>query len=256
MKTPKDCACELLVVMPVYNEETSIRQVVLEWNAEIQRQTHDFRFLVINDGSTDGTRQQLEQLRSEVGSHFEVIHRENRGHGQTCIQGYRLAVERHFLLVFQLDSDGQCDPRYFGKLWERRDHYDVIYGKRVRRDDGWRRVLASLVLKAVVFIYGKALCTDPNVPYRLMRTDILPPVLDAIPSDFFLANVALAVLLKRTGGIRHGAVPIGFRQRSGGEPKVRFSQFGSRARQLVKQLRQLDHPIKKPDAPSGARFAD
>jgi len=76
---------------------------------------------------------------------------------------------------------------------EVRDEYDVIYGQRVRRDDGWRRVLAGSLLKFVVLLRSRVLCADPNVPYRLMHTEILPAVLGNIPSDFYLANVALAV---------------------------------------------------------------
>jgi len=235
-------ACELLVVMPVYNEEASIRQVVREWDGELGRHLQNFRLLVINDGSTDATRQRLTELQTEIGPRLEVIHRENRGHGQSCLQGYRQAVEQKCEWVLQLDSDGQCDPRYFKLFWEQREQFDVIYGKRVRRDDGWQRLVASWVLKVVVLIWGRALCFDPNVPYRLMRPQILPSALAAIPADFFLGNVALAVLLQRAGIFRHGCVPIRFRNRYGGQSKVRLPQFGSRARQLVKQLGLLERP--------------
>jgi dolichol-phosphate mannosyltransferase len=233
-------AGELLVVMPVFNEEASIGRVVREWHAELSRHAPDFRLLVINDGSTDATNQRLMELQGELGLQLEVMRRENRGHGQTCLQGYRLAVERQCAWVLQLDSDGQCDPRYFHLFWEQRDQFDVIYGKRVWRDDGWQRSVASWVLKLVVLACSRAWCCDPNVPFRLMRTEILPAALATIPADFFLGNVALAVLLKRAGKFRHGCVPIRFRNRYGGQSKVRLPQFGFRARQLVKQLRELE----------------
>lgn len=231
---------ELVVVIPVYNEETAIGKVLAEWNEEIRRWTKNFRLLVINDGSTDGTQRTLEELRAQQQIPLEVISRENRGHGQTCLQGYRWAVEQGFEYVMQIDSDWQCDPRFFHEVWSQRTHYDVLYGQRVRRDDGWRRVLASQLLKWVVCLRSRTWCADPNVPYRLMRTATLPPTLSKIPADFFLANVALAVLLKRRKELRHGRVPIHFRDRFGGQPMVRLGQFGFRARQLIRQLGTLD----------------
>src|SRR5437764_12833524 len=104
---------ELLVVLPVFNEHESIRKVIIEWNRELQKSTRDFTIVAIDDGSTDDTLKILEKIQGELGGRLEVFSRENRGHGQTCLQGYRLAVERSVPYVFQLDSDGQCDPQYF-----------------------------------------------------------------------------------------------------------------------------------------------
>ncbi len=166
-------ARELLVVLPVFNEQASIRKVVVEWMLELENWTDDFLFLAINDGSKDGTAAALARLKMQFGERLEVHERENRGHGQTCLEGYRLACERGFKYVLQIDSDGQCDPQYFFRFWRDRDRYDVIYGRRARRDDGLRRKVASLVLKLALLIRCGVHCEDANVPYRLMRTDKL-----------------------------------------------------------------------------------
>jgi len=230
---------ELLIVMPVFNEQASVRKVVLEWSQEVENWTEAIAFLVINDGSTDGTRRVLARLQEQLGSRLEVIDQENIGHGQTCLKGYRLAVDRAIPYVLQIDSDGQCDPQYFFRLWRSREQCDVIYGRRVRRDDGWRRVLATILLKLVLFCAAGAWCVDANVPYRLMRTAVLAEIVPHLPSDFFLANVAMAVLLRKRPQVRHGQVPIGFRERYGGEPRVPISRFGEKAIELVRQLRNL-----------------
>ena len=114
----------------------------------------------------------------------------------------------------------------------------MIYGVRTRRDDGWRRVIASWVLKVVLFSTQGVWCRDANVPYRLMKREILTAEVDKIPRTFFLANIALAVLLKKST-VSHGYVPIGFRERYGGEPSVRFGKFTDKAVELVKQLAEL-----------------
>jgi len=230
---------ELMIVMPVYNEQASVRKVVSEWFAEIVNWTENFVFLVINDGSSDGTVAIIERLQEQLGRRLELVTQPNQGHGQSCLNGYRIAAQRRIPFVFQIDSDGQCDPQYFFRFWRLRDKSDVIYGRRVRRDDGWRRVLASAVLKATLRIFAGVSCVDANVPYRLMRTDILEEPLRQIPKSFSLANVALAVLLRRKAGVRQQSVPIRFRERYGGEPSVRIGKFGEKAVELVRQIREL-----------------
>lgn len=230
---------ELLLVMPVYNESASIRKVVNEWFSEIENWTSHFVFLVINDGSTDETGVILTQLQSRYGGRLEVIQRENRGHGQSCLQGYRIAIERAIPFVFQLDSDGQCDPQYFFRFWRNREKYDVIYGVRRRRDDGLRRVIASLALRFTLLFFARANCPDANVPYRLMRTTTCAAAIARINEKFFLANVALAVLLRHQPQVRQGTVAIHFRERYGGEPSVPMSKFARRAHEMIHQLKEL-----------------
>jgi len=83
---------------------------------------------------------------------------------------------------------------------------------------GLQRVLASHVLRATLLLAAGINCVDANVPYRLIRTEGLPFVLKKIPAGFFLANVAVAVLLRRSRNWKHGVVSIGFRERYGGGP--------------------------------------
>jgi dolichol-phosphate mannosyltransferase len=230
---------ELMIVMPIYNEQASVRKVVLEWFHEVENWTEDFIFLAINDGSNDGTAPILARLRDQLGPRFEILEQENMGHGQSCLVGYREAGRRNIPFVFQIDSDGQCDPQYFFRFWREREKFDVIYGHRRKREDGWRRVVASHVLRATLLLGGGANCIDANVPYRLMRTANLAPLLNRIPADFFLANIALAVLLRRKKSWRHGSIPIRFRERYGGEPSVRLGKFGEKARELLKQLQRI-----------------
>lgn len=230
---------ELMLVMPAYNEQASVRKVVLEWFAELGDWTENFVFLALDDGSTDATPQILTRLREQLGPRLEIRRHTNRGHGQTCLEGYRAAIERGIPFVLQIDSDGQCDPQYFFRFWRLREKADVIYGLRKVRDDGWRRKCASVVLKLMLLFVRGTWCEDANVPYRLMHTAVLGSHLAAIPADFSLANIALATLLKRDPDVRHGCVPIRFRERYGGEPHVPLARFGGKAFELVSQLRAL-----------------
>ena len=228
--------------MPVHNERASVRKVVSEWTQELENWTERFTLLAIDDGSTDETPEILRRLHDQLpAGRLEVVtQRPNRGHGQSCLAGYRIAAERRVPWVFQIDSDGQCDPQYFFRFWRERDHHDVLYGRRgSRRDDGFRRTFASLVVRTFLLVLFRVNCADANVPYRLMRTAAVAPWLDRVPADFSLANIGLAVILKKRTRLRHGYVKIHFRERYGGEPAVGFSKFGVKAAELYRQLRGM-----------------
>ncbi len=235
-------ARELLVVVPVYNEEQCIDLVLSEWIEELNRSGIDYGLLLLDDGSTDRTPAIIAQwLKGRANNCLEVVRQSNRGHGQTCLEGYRVVCDRKIPWVLQIDSDGQCDPAYFSAVWAKRNEHDVVYGHRSERRDGWKRVLASALVKIVVKVSSGADCIDANVPYRMMRTQNLRPLVNSIPSDFDLANIALSVQLKRAGW-RECSVNIVFRPRAGGEPSVPLSRFVRKAFELIAELRHLPRP--------------
>ena len=225
--------------MPVFNEQAAVTLVARSWFDMLTRHVGDFILLALNDGSTDGTDAELTALKRELGDRCEIIHHANRGHGQTCMQGYRTALERAIPFIFQIDSDGQSDPAYFADFWDRRNDYDVIYGKR-RRQDGSCRVVASLILRWSLRVLARVDCVDANVPYRLMRASACADAIRAIPAEIVLANIALAVCLKRNPAIRHGSIAIGFPPRLGGEASVPMAKFAAKAFELFRQLRTLE----------------
>jgi dolichol-phosphate mannosyltransferase len=231
-------APELLVVLPVYNESESIGHVLGGWLGELDKSGCDYRILAINDGSTDNTRAILEAWATKHPERLEVRSRENRGHGQSCLEGYREAVERGIPYVLQIDSDGQSLPEFFGTFWSLRNTSDVIYGIRTRRD-GWQRKVASAVLRLALRVLEGVDCVDANVPYRLMSCEACASTMIRVPDDISLANIALAVMLRREKRIRHGAVPIAFPPRYGGEPSVPMRRFLAKAIELFQQLRTL-----------------
>lgn len=221
--------------MPVFNEEACVEQVVRAWFATLDRTVGDFTLLVISDGSTDATEESLTGLAGELGSRLEIDSHSNRGHGQTCIKGYVTGLDRQIPHLLQIDSDGQSDPIHFPEFWELRDQFDVIYGRRSRKD-GLRRIIASRILRLALKHFANVDCIDANVPYRLMNGAACAEAIRSIPRNFDLANVALAVELRKSSSIRHGEVPIGFPPRLGGEPSVPFLKFAVKARELLKQL--------------------
>jgi dolichol-phosphate mannosyltransferase len=226
----------LYVVIPVFNEEASVAGVIREWSATLVQLGINYRLLVVNDGSRDGTAEVLERQAADDPL-IEVIEKPNSGHGQTCIFGYRSALDRGANWVFQIDSDGQCDPRHFAQLWEKRVTHPVVFGRRTRRDDGLDRRLISWFCSIATKVASGVTVRDPNVPYRLMRADFLRCAIESFPEDIGLANVLLSVVLQKGLGQRTGYVDIGFRERHGGMPSVRWSGFANAGLQLFRSLR-------------------
>jgi glycosyltransferase involved in cell wall biosynthesis len=162
---------KLWVVMPAYNEEACLRDVADEWLQTLKQNYPDFIFLAFNDGSKDSTLAILNSIASKE-KNFRVVDKLNSGHGQTCLEGYRIALKEAAEWILQIDSDGQCDPVYFESFLNKASEEKIIYGWRKSRDEGWRRlwisrfVTFSLLwqpgsgLKTVMFLTGS--CTRPR----------------------------------------------------------------------------------------------
>ena len=226
---------ELWVVMPIYNEEESIRRVLDEWLPMLRETIGNDKFVLaaINDGSKDRSLDILQDYARRY-SELIIIDKTNSGHGQSCIYGYRIALENGVSWIFQMDSDGQCDPRFFPRFWELREKYPVIYGYRKKRDDGFGRYLMSRVVSLVTFLGAGVWVRDPNVPYRLMRAESLSPFIEGFPKDFHLANILLAALQKKCFKIYW--VDIHFRQRFGGVMSVKHFSFLKQGYKLLIQM--------------------
>ncbi len=224
---------ELVLVVPVYNEQDCITAVLKEWRTALIDAKISFCLLVIDDGSTDETPIRLAALE---WSELKIHRHANRGHGQSCLVGYQLAQQMGANFVFQIDSDGQCDPASFSRLWNRREQAPAIYGRRRDRDDGAARKIISFVLRCLLKISRHTRLNDANVPYRLYRAEIAAQKAAEVPATFDLANIGLALLLESAGFVEE---PIHFRDRLGGHPSVRWWGFARKAKRLIKDLKTL-----------------
>ena len=229
---------DLLVVMPVYNEQEAISQVISDWFAALDACKIRYALMVVDDGSRDQTPSVLQGLQEQWGLKLEVVRQKNAGHGQAILNGYQLAAQREVPWIFQIDSDGQCDPQYFPGLWNVRAGYDFVCGYRTRRDDGFSRLMISQVLRLVVFVLSGVNCKDANMPYRLMRTVAFAPLIEKIPSTCFFTNVCLSILAIQAG-LKYKYLPMRFLARQAGESTVPLRKLGKNALTLCRNVREL-----------------
>lgn len=205
----------LYIVIPAYNEEENIEQVIRDWHPVVERHSAEgtSRLVVIDDGSKDGTYKILQEYQKKYPL-LEAVTKPNAGHGATVLFGYHYALEHGADYVFQTDSDGQTLPEEFEPFWKQREQYDLLIGKRCHRQDGTSRVFVTRVLRLVVGLTFRVWVEDANTPYRLMHADTLREVLKRVPEGFNLSNVLISVLYCK-GPYRVKYLPITFRPRQG-----------------------------------------
>lgn len=213
----------LIIVIPAYNEEANIASVVQQWHPIVEKIGGDSRLFVINDGSTDGSREKLNRLK-QTYTCLRVVSKVNQGHGATVLYGYRCAIAGGADYVFQTDSDGQTLPEEFWQMWEDRSKCGLLIGSRKSRQDGWQRVVVTRVLRLVLWTSFRCWVEDANTPFRLMQAEQLKQVLREIPKDHPLSNVLLTVLYTRKNlGVYY--YPITFRPRQGGENSINMKKI-------------------------------
>lgn len=222
--------------MPVYNEEEALPKVLDEWIPELKKHLGtNYTLCILNDGSKDNTQKIVDQYAAKYPE-IKAIDKSNSGHGQSCIYGYQLALKEGAEWIFQIDSDGQCVPSHFSELLSVSNPNQVSYGYRKTREDGFQRFIVSRFV--TLFVWGSTgvWVKDANVPYRLMPSKTLEPIVDKIPKDFHLCNILVSAYQKKNYGINW--INILFRDRLGGSASVKTVSFMKHGFHLFKQLRK------------------
>lgn len=212
--------------MPAYNEAENIEEVVKEWHPVAERinaEGNECKIIIANDGSKDNTWEMLQALTAKYPC-LEPVNKANSGHGATVLYLYRDAISAGIDYVFQTDSDGQTRPEEFFQMWDNRNKSDFHIGTRGGRQDGASRVFVTKTLKLVVRIMFGVWVKDANTPFRLMKAERLAEIMEIVPEDFFLANVAIsAIAVKRNVPISW--YPITFRPRQGGVNSINMKRI-------------------------------
>lgn len=214
-------------VLPAYNESENIKETIEQWYPVVEKinsiEGCEAILAIANDGSKDNTFQLMEEI-SEDHPYLEPIDKPNGGHGQTVLYLYRHAIANDADYIFQTDSDGQTNPDEFWQMFENRHKYDMQIGHRNHRQDGSSRVFVTKVLKLVVWLMFHEWVVDANTPFRLMQRDKLQAIMDVIPQDFFLCNVAItSIAQKWRYNIRF--YPITFKPRQGGINSINLKRI-------------------------------
>ena len=179
---------ELVLVIPVFNEEQIIKTVIKQWLKTIKK--INFKIIIINDGSTDKTKKIIKSILTKK---FILINKKNSGHGPTVTYGYNAALKFKPKYIFQVDSDDQFNSSDFVYFWKNRTKYDFIIGHRFVRNDPLHRLIITRILKFInLFSFGLYV-KDINVPFRLIGFNLLKDPMKVIKSQSNIPNIFLSL---------------------------------------------------------------
>ena len=83
---------KLYIVIPAYNEEETIQQVIKEWYPIVEKVGGESRLVIIDDGSKDRTYQIIKKAAEQYPQLIPLT-KPNKGHGATVLYGYQYALQ-------------------------------------------------------------------------------------------------------------------------------------------------------------------
>jgi len=203
-----------LIIIPAYNEEANIVKTV----ESIERDAVGFDYIVINDCSTDRTK----EICEEHGFHYVDLPI-NLGIGGAVQTGYKYAWENGYDMAVQVDGDGQHDPEFLELMAEYLETHqvDMVIGSRFIEKQGFqssgmRRVGIRFFSGLIRLMTGKTI-TDPTSGLRMAGRNVIELFSKDYPRDYPEPESVVAILRK---GLKVAEVPVIMREREGGVSSI------------------------------------
>jgi len=205
---------KITVVIPIFNEINTIDEIL----KRVQAQDIVNEIVLVDDGSTDGTRDYLKIMEDREGL-LVVLHEKNRGKGAAVRTGFEHATGDVILIQ---DADLEYDPRDYPALLKPIEEglSDVVYGSRFlggpRKTAMFWHMVANKLLTLMTNILYDTILSDMETGYKVFRREVI----DNMPLKarrFEFEPEFTAKILKR--GYRIYEVPITFNPRDYDEGK-------------------------------------
>lgn len=209
-------ALTLSVIIPCFNEVNNIIRVV----ERVQAVGLADEIIIVDDGSTDGTRELLEQYEAEQPDRVHIIyHARNQGKGAALVTGFRQATSD--ILLIQ-DADFEYDPRDYPVLLRPLEEgiSPVVYGSRFlggpRKAMNFWNMVANKGLTLATNILYNAILSDMETCYKVFRREVVQDMRIRARGFEFEPEFTAKVLKQ---GIRIYEVPISYNGREWHEGK-------------------------------------
>lgn len=226
------------VFFPAYNDGGTIASMVLSAILVLQSLTDDYEVIVVNDGSSDYTKEILDELEERYDPVRIVHHERNRGYGGALRTGFATASKD---FIFYTDGDAQYDVRDLPALWEEmRDGVDMVQGYKIDRSDPLHRVVIGRIYHWMTNLAFGLHLKDVDCDFRLMRSSIFDDV--CLESD---SGVICVEMMKkiRDAGFEISEVPVHHYHRAYG--KSQFFNIG-RILRVARDLSKLWLELRLP----------
>ena len=217
MTQTQAAALKLSVVIPCYNERTTIEDVVTAVRAG--GMAHEI--IIVDDGSTDGTRDILTRLTADNadGLLHVILHDHNQGKGAAVRTGFEAATGDIFLIQ---DADLEYDPREYPSLIKPivEGRSKVVYGSRFlggpRKTMFFWNMIANRSLTLITNVLYNSILSDMETGYKVFRAEVVRGLILRSRRFEFEPEIT-AKVLKR--GNRIYEVPISYNGREWNEGK-------------------------------------
>jgi dolichol-phosphate mannosyltransferase len=212
-----------IVVIPTYNERENVRRITGEILAALPASA----VLFVDDNSPDGTGAEVEALSEEFPGKIHLLRRPGKsGLGTAYREGFRRALEGPYTHIFQMDADGQHDPRDLPRLLAPvvAGEADLAIGSRYVGGGSdeftrWRRFVSrggSLYARTVLGVRVR----DLTGGFKCWRREVLASIdLDDARSQGYAFQIEMTYRALRKG-FRAVEVPIHFGTRAAGASKM------------------------------------
>lgn len=142
----QDAQIEISVIVPVFNEKENLLILIPKLLEVLEEIGKPNEMILVDDGSTDGSRETLKQAASRHANVRFLGLKENRGLSTALLAGMKEARGK---IIATLDSDLQNDPGDIPKLLELLNQYDMATGWRQKRRDRWLKRVSSKIGNSV-----------------------------------------------------------------------------------------------------------
>jgi glycosyltransferase involved in cell wall biosynthesis len=224
-KLPADFV--LSVVIPVYNELSTIAEVV----RRVRASGLPVEMVLVDDGSTDGTRNLLDKWRGQLDVKI-IFHTVNQGKGAALRTGFAAATGD---VVIVQDADMEYDPSEFARLIQPivENQADVVFGSRFSGDSQrvlyfWHSV-GNRVLTLFSNMMTNLNLTDMETCYKAFRREVIQKIGPTLKENRFGIEPELTAKLASVPGVRIYERPISYAGRTYAEGKKITWRDGFRA---------------------------
>ena len=207
----------LSIVVPLYNEEESIREVTDKIVQACSRFEFVWEIVFVDDGSTDMTWQLIEQLKSSIDNLHAIKFRKNYGQTSAMVAGFEYARGD---IIVTMDGDLQNDPADIPKLLEKvNEGYDIVSGWRKNRKDSRSRVLPSKIANRIISSTTGVRLHDYGCSLKAYRAECIKPLKAYGEMHRFLPALASMT------GARITEIPVRHHPRKFGVSKYGFDRI-------------------------------
>lgn len=203
---------DTLIIIPVYNERVNINKVISSLQANFQQAD----ILIVNDGSTDNTQEEL--LHKDV---FTITHVFNLGVGSSFQTGCRFAVIHNYSYIVRMDGDGQHNPAFINNILfpVKEGKVDIAIGSRFLGNSKFKssfpRRIGIAVISTVLALITKKRFTDPTSGFCAMNKHAFGFFAKTCAEDYPEPEIFL-----HHRNYRITEVPISMEKRSSGSSSI------------------------------------